>query len=185
MYLVLKRPRTAAPIRAIWFAPLLAIALLAPVSATTIARLSLDDMVAASDTIVEGKVVGLRTYWQGRQILTEVSLNVTRTHKGAASSKLVFIQMGGRVETPFPVTMTVPGAPVESLGDEGFYFLEPRSPGEKMIVGLSLGRVLKGQDADGEFIMHDGKRLTAGEFADEIRRAIAGQVHRPDPGSRR
>lgn len=158
---------------------------LTPTAATMIVHLDLEDMVAASDTIVEGKVEALRTFWQGKQILTEVTLRVSRAHKGAASEKLAFIQMGGSVKEPFPVTMTVPGAPIQSVGDEGFYFLEPRSPGQKMIVGLSLGRVLKQRDADGEFIMHQGKRLTAGEFADEIRRAIAGQSRRPDPGSKR
>ncbi len=150
-----------------------------------IARLGLDDMVAASDTIVEGRVQALRSFWQGKQILTEVTLSVVRAHKGAAGAQLAFIQMGGSVKEPFPVTMTVPGAPIQSIGEEGFYFLEPRSPGQKMIVGLSLGRVLKQRDADGEFIMHEGKRLTAGEFADEIRRAIAGQSRRPNPGSNR
>ena len=165
---------------------LLVIAALAPpASATTLARMSLDEIVAASDTIVEGRVVSIRSYWQGKQMLTEIGLSVSRSLKGSAARRLSFVQPGGRVSSPVPVTVTVPGAPIHAIGDEGFYFLQPGAPGQRLVVGLSLGRVPIRRDDGGPFIMHDGRRLAPSEFADEVRRLLAGQAAVPTPGQNR
>ncbi len=176
------RPRS--PFRAL--IPLIVLALAAPAAATTLVRLSLERMVSASDTIVEGRVDGTRSFWQGKQILTEVTLAVARSLKGKADAKLIFVQLGGTVMQPVPITLTVPGAPVQSAGDQGFYFLAPGLDGRKVIVGLSQGRVLERQDETGAFVNFQGRRRTPGEFADEIRRILAGQAPSPaSPGTHR
>jgi len=169
---------------------LAALALLASIpsgnaSATTIRRATLRQMVDASDTIVEGRVQGVRSFWQGRQILTEVTLAVSQSLKGGGAGSLAFLQIGGRVESPVPIEMTVPGAPLHRIGDRGFYFLEPGSPGRKMIVGLSRGRMLVLHDRAGDYVPFDEARRAPADFAEEIRRLVAGQdAGSPAPGAR-
>jgi hypothetical protein len=166
-------------------AALLVPASVLPAAATTLVRLSLDQITAASDTIVEGRVVSVRSYWQGKQILTEVGLSVAQSLKGPGASRLSFVQVGGSVSAPVPVMMTVPGAPIHAVGDEGFYFLQPGAPGQRIIVGLSLGRVPIRRDGQGPFIIHQGRRFAPSEFADEVRRILAGQAARPAEGADR
>ncbi len=164
---------------------LLIVAFALPAAATTLARMNLDRIVAASDTIVEGRVESIRSFWQGKQILTEVGLSVSQSLKGEAAKRLVFVQLGGSVSSPVPVTMTVPGAPIHAVGDEGFYFLQPGAPGQRIVVGLSLGRMPIRRDDRGTYLMHEGRRLTPPEFADEVRRILAGQAARPTAGANR
>ena len=147
-------------------------------SATTIRRMSLPQVVEASETILEGRVDSVRSYWEGSQILTEVRLTVSRSFKGigAPGARVAFVQLGGRVTAPVPLDMVVPGAPVHRVGDEGFYFLQAGAPGQRVIVGLSRGHVPVRRDAQGAFVTFDGGRRTPAEFADAIRSALAGQA---------
>ena len=110
-----------------------------------------------------------------RQILTEVTLAVSQSLKGSGGASLTFLQVGGRVEAPVPIEVTVPGAPLHRIGERGFYFLEPGSPGHKMIVGLWRGRVPVLHDQAGDYVPFDEERRTPSDFAEEIRRLVAGQ----------
>src|SRR5258706_273838 len=154
---------------------LLAFVVATPLAATTLIRLSFERIVSASDAIVEGRVRSTRSFWEGKQIQTEVTLEVTRTLKGKASPTLSFRQLGGSVAAPVPITLTLPGAPAHSVGDRGFYFLSPGLAGHHEIVGLSQGRVLEQEDDLGAYVVFHGLRRTPGEFADDIRRVLAGQ----------
>ena len=145
------------------------------VSATSIRKVTLRQMVDASDTIVQGRVEGVRSFWQGSQILTEVTLAVSQSLKGSGGASLTFLQVGGRVEAPVPIEVTVPGAPLHRIGERGFYFLEPGSPGHKMIVGLWRGRVPVLHDQAGDYVPFDEERRAPSDFAEEIRRLVAGQ----------
>src|SRR5213594_614175 len=105
-----------------------------PASATTLRRLGLGDMVKISDTIVLGRVESTLAFWQGKQIYTEVTITVTRSLKGARTDRTSFLQLGGRVDSPVPLQMTVPGAPIHRVGDEAYFFLQPGRPGERILV---------------------------------------------------
>jgi hypothetical protein len=157
-----------------------------PTLATTIRRMTLPQVVEASETILEGKVDSVRSYWEGSQILTEVRLTVSRAFKGigAPGASVAFVQLGGRVASPVPLEMVVPGAPVHRVGDEGFYFLQAGAPGQRVIVGLTRGHVPIRRDAQGTFVIFDGARRTPAEFADAIRGALAGQAARGPRGDR-
>src|SRR5437667_10401359 len=107
-----------------------------PAHATTVKRLELKDIIAASDAIVQGRVESIRSFWHGKQIHTEVRVAVSRTLKGPREDRLTFLQTGGRVESPVPLEMTVPGAPIFRVGDEAYFFLQPGTRGERYVVGL-------------------------------------------------
>ena len=147
----------------------------APAFCTTVRRLGLAEMVPVSEAIVLGRVEASRTYWQGKQIYTEVTLAVTRSLKGAGGRTLTFVQLGGRVEQPVPLEMTVPGAPIHRVGDEAYFFLQPGRPGERIIVGLFRGHVPLRRDERGEYVLFDGTRKAPAGFEEEIRRQLAGQ----------
>jgi hypothetical protein len=153
------------------------------VVATTIARMSLAEVVAASDTIVQGRVEGARSFWRGNQVWTEVTLAVSQGLKGTPGGRLTFEQLGGRVDAPVPLEMSVPGLPEHRAGDEGFYFLQAGGPGQRVIVGLSLGLVRVLRDDRGAYVGAEGRRRSPVEFAEEIRRLVAGQASRRSGGA--
>jgi len=144
--------------------------------------MSLEEIVGVSQDVVRGRVESTRSFWEGKQIWTEVTLTVVgRAYKGNAAGRMTFLQLGGQVSSPVPLEMAVPGAPVHRVGDEAFYFLEPGSPGRKIIVGLFRGHVPVRHDTAGDHILFDGRRLAPHQFEDEIRRALAAQERGPAP----
>jgi hypothetical protein len=155
-----------------------ALLLTPPALATSVRRLELGEMVAAADTIVQGRVDGIRCFWQDRQIYTEVRVAVARSLKGARGDRLTFLQVGGRVDSPVPLEMTVPGAPIYRLGEEAYFFLQPGRPGERIVVGLFQGHVPVRHDAQGDYVGAPGARKSPAQFDEVIRRLLAGQ--RPD-----
>jgi hypothetical protein len=178
----LSRPRTHPARQRLWprhgvaaLSVLLAALLFGPAFATTVVRMSLPRVVAASEIIVHGRVESVRSYWEGKRIWTEVGVAVARSLKGGRVTRVTFVQLGGRVESPVPVEMDVPGAPIHRAGDEAFFFLEPGPAGKKTIVGLFRGHVPVRQDERGPFVSLDGSRKTPEEFEEEIRRVLAGQ----------
>ena len=157
------------------FAGLLVSCLALPAFATTVRPLGLAEMVPASESIVLGRVEASRSYWQGKQIYTEVTLSVRRSLKGSRTGTLTFAQLGGRVENPVPVEMVLPGAPIHRIGDEAYFFLQAGRPGERVIVGLFRGHVSLHRDGQGEYVLFDGARKAPAGFEEEIRRQMAGQ----------
>ncbi len=157
--------------------PILALLLLStvPALATTVRRAGLKEIVEASDAIIEGRVESIRSFWRDRQILTEVSVVVSSAFKGSRTMRLTFLQVGGRVDLPVPIEMTVPGSPIFSVGEEAYLFLQSGKPGERYIVGLFQGHVPLRHDAQGDFVAFGGARRSPAQFEEEIRRQIAGQ----------
>ncbi|MFQ5876835.1 MAG: hypothetical protein ACE5JH_03940 [Acidobacteriota bacterium] len=149
--------------------------------ATSVRRLSLEQMTSASETIVEGRIESVRSFWKGKRIWTEITLTVGRSFKGSRSATLTFLQPGGRVESPVPLAMIVPGVPPHREGERGFYFLQPGgTAAENVVVGLMRGYVPVRRDGRGDYILSGGRRMTPGEFGERIRRALAGAPRGPD-----
>lgn len=161
------------------FAGMVGFCLALPVFATTVRRLGLAEMVPASESIVLGRVDATRSYWQGKQIYTEVTLSVRRSLKGPRTGTLTFVQLGGSVEKPVPLEMVLPGAPIHRVGDEAYFFLQPGRPGERIIVGLFRGHVPLHRDEQGEYVIFDGARRVPAGFEEEIRRQVAAQKQDP------
>lgn len=78
----------------------IAAGVVAPASATTLIRQSLEDLVATNGTIVVGKVLDARSYWSsdGTFILTDVRFGVADVLKGGrVADELTITLMGGNV----------------------------------------------------------------------------------------
>jgi hypothetical protein len=139
-------------------------------------HLGLEEIIGASDTILQGRVESVRSYWHGRQIETEVGIAVSRGLKGPRATRVTFLQVGGRVDSPVPMEMTVPGAPIFRVGDQAYFFLQSGQAGERHVVGLFQGYVPVRHDAQGDFVLLGGARKSPAAFEEEIRRRMAGQT---------
>jgi hypothetical protein len=119
-----------------------------PSYATTVHRLSFDDLVSKSQSIVSGRAIDTRTYRSadGKLILTSYTFEVEQTLKGGAASTVVITTIGGRVGNTI---LHVAGMPSFSVGENAVVFLE-RSGAYNTVVGLTQGKfsVVNGEVAN-------------------------------------
>ncbi len=106
--------------------------------ATTVVRLSLDDMVRKAQSIVHGKVHSRSTHWStnGKLILTTYTMDVEETIKGPVSKSVELTTIGGKIGD---LTLYVSGMPSFETGEEAVVFIE-NSGGYSVFVGLSQGK---------------------------------------------
>ena len=117
--------------------PLVLAALLAPIQASTLLQLSLDDMIGKSTMIVRGKVQQ-QTYagFQGHMIWTHYTVQVSETLKGSPVRQLDVVVPGGNSKG---IQQTYSGAPTFSI-DQGYVmFLWTSKSGLTQVIGLSQG----------------------------------------------
>jgi hypothetical protein len=113
-----------------------------PALATQIIPLSPQEVAKSSTLVVDGKVSSVRSYWNAdhTKIITETTVDVNATHKGANASLVRVVQLGGVVGN---VRQTVYGTLAWSRGEEVLLFLEPAgapAPGAYQITGFSQGK---------------------------------------------
>jgi hypothetical protein len=128
-------------------AGLLAAAL--PALATEIIQVSPQEIARASTLVVDGKVSGVRSYWNDdhSKIFTETTVAVNATHKGANASTVRVVQIGGVVGN---VRQTAHGALAWKRDEEVLLFLESAgssAPGAYQITGFSQGKYDIDRDA--------------------------------------
>ncbi len=104
--------------------------------ATTVERLTLDDLVRKARKIVVGRVNGSRTYWSGQVILTTYTIDVQETIKGTASRSIELTTIGGTIGE---ITLHVAGMPSFRNDENAVVFVESTGP-VSTIVGLSQGK---------------------------------------------
>ena len=106
--------------------------------ATTVERLSLDDMVRKANSIVHGTVRSQTTHWSsdGRLILTTTTIDVAETIKGPAKKTVELTTIGGQVGDR---GLFVSGMPSFEAGEEAVIFIE-NSGAYSIVVGLSQGK---------------------------------------------
>ena len=119
-------------------------------SATVIVPADFSEMVASSELVVHGRVVGVRAQITGdrRTIDTVVTVSVVDAFKGDPGSTVYFRVPSGQVGRYRRVMV---GAPEFEEGDEVVLFLKGRPPALPMPFGLSQGvyRVARGRDGRG------------------------------------
>lgn len=125
--------------------------LLALVHATTLQKLSLDDMIQQSTGIVRAKVTGSRAALRGQNIFTYYRLQVLEAPKRGdrelGQNKDVEVAVpGGMVDG---IRQIAVGSPELTPGSEYVLFLWTGKSGLTQIIGLSQGLFRTSKDASG------------------------------------
>jgi hypothetical protein len=107
-----------------------------PLQSATLERLSLDDLIVKSTAIVRGTVSGTWAQFNGRDIQTHYTVQVSERFKGPAQASFDVITPGGIVGN---LHQTVAGSPVLNKGDEFVFFLWTSKAGVTWITGLTQG----------------------------------------------
>ena len=120
---------------------------------TLAAALSLEDMISQSDVIAIGNCVNAQSAWVDGSLVTMATVSVSETLKGSGSETLTVVIPGGiDANRKIPVSMSYPGAPRLTPGENAFLFLTAASEfGDAYTVaGFSQGKFSIVNDEDGE-----------------------------------
>jgi hypothetical protein len=107
-----------------------------PLECATLERLSLDDMINRSTTIVRGTVTASWAAVTGSVISTHYQIQVSERFKGTAQNSVEIMVPGGTVNG---LHFNPSGSPVLHQGDEFVFFLWTSSRGVTWITGLTQG----------------------------------------------
>ena len=118
-----------------------------PMQCATLERLSLDDMITRSTTIVRGKVTGSWAAYTGSVIYTHYRISVSESFKGEAGATVEVMTPGGAVKN---ARQTFSGSPLLNEGDEFVFFLWTGKGGITWITGLTQGLFAISNSATGE-----------------------------------
>ena len=130
---------------------LASVALLAVASATTLLKMSINDMIAQSTHIVRARITGSRTASSGRDIYTYYQLQVSETLKHGAILPVEVAVPGGVYGNLRQIGI---GSPVLVQGREYVLFLWTSRSGMTQVIGLSQGMFNLKQDASGETVLN-------------------------------
>lgn len=165
------------------FWPALALLLLLPpgARATTLARLTLEQMAAGSPAVARVRCVRTESLWKGGSIWTVVTLQVVEGVKGRLPGEISVQLPGGRVGH---LTARVDGSPKFTRGEEAILFLAPSGvAGGFTVSGWAEGTFRIGRDprSGGETVTQDSSALAVFDTAtrtfrtDGIRRMPMGE----------
>ena len=104
--------------------------------AATLERLSLDDLIGQSTTIVRGKVVDFSAAASGPVIYTHYRVQISETLKGSARGTIEFQMPGGVANN---LRQSFAGVPAFKAGDEYVFFLWTGKSGSTQVLGLTQG----------------------------------------------
>ena len=107
-----------------------------PLPSATLERLSLDDMIARSTTIVRGKVTASWAAFTGPVIYTHYQIQVSEQFKGTPRNSVEVMVPGGAAKG---LSQNFSGSPVLQQGDEFVFFLWTSKGGITWITGLTQG----------------------------------------------
>jgi len=107
--------------------------------ATQVLYQSLDQLGQNSSAVVQGKVAGLRSYWNENhtKIFTETTITVDEVFKGQPGGTVRVVQLGGTVDN---IRVTAHGALQWRQGEEIVLFLEETSIDTYQVAGFSQGK---------------------------------------------
>jgi hypothetical protein len=113
------------------------------IHATTLARLSLDQLAAASDAVARVRCTSVESRKENGEIWTVTSFDVIETMKGALTTRITVRLPGGRVGH---LTAAVDGTPKFDAGDEAVVFLERSRAGDFSVAAWVEGTFRIGRD---------------------------------------
>ena len=123
---------------------LAALGLAITAGATTIVRMSLDELTGAAQTVARGKCTSSEARMDGGYIWTFTTFDVSETLKGSNSRQVTVRLLGGKVGH---MKSTVDGVPQFTPGDDVFLFLEPMREGDLSVTGWVQGTFRVQRDA--------------------------------------
>ena len=126
--------------RFIIHATALAVILMAPLAgASQVLHQTLRDLTLGSSDIVVGEVEGARARWDDshRKIVTEITVRVSESLKGAPAERLTLTQLGGDLDG---FRYSVPGSPMFRPGEEALLFVWRDAKGRAQVNGLAQGK---------------------------------------------
>jgi len=129
-----------------WFHLLASVALLAPAGATTLLKMSMNDLILQSTSIVRARITGSRSAAVGQDIYTYYQLQVSDTLKKGAILPAEFAVPGGVYGNFRQIGV---GSPAFTQGQEYVLFLWTGRSGMTQVIGLSQGSFGLSQDASG------------------------------------
>jgi hypothetical protein len=150
---------------------LASLATLLPARATTLLRLSMDDMIQQSTAIVRAKVTGSSSAFRGQDIYTYYQLQILETVKAGGQAQTEVAVPGGSVGV---VRQMVAGAPTLSVGGEYVLFLWTSRSGLTQAIGLSQGLFSVTYDAAGNATV--GRPAASGTMLDVNGNVAADQA---------
>jgi len=121
--------------------------------ATTVSAMSNRALAETADVIVVGRCTSVRSAWEGRTLVTLVTIDVTESLKGGQRNTVTVTLPGGiDARRRFPVSMTYAGAPQIAMGEDVFLFLGRggTSPDGLTVLGFSQGKFSIVRDETGE-----------------------------------
>ena len=130
---------------------LASVALLAPAGATTLVKLSMDDLIVKSTAIVRARITGTRSAAVGRDVYTYYQLQVSETLKQGPAVPAEFAVPGGVYGNIRQIGI---GSPTFTEGQEYVLFLWTGRSGMTQVIGLSQGSFNLKQDATGTAILN-------------------------------
>lgn len=118
---------------------LLAVVAAPPAGATQMRHLDTRALVRGSSDIVVGTVESVRSYWDAghSHILTDVTVRVGESLKGATGATLVLTQVGGEVDG---LRYDIEGSPRFAPGEEALLFVWRDTAGRPQVNGLAQGK---------------------------------------------
>lgn len=118
-----------------------------PALSTTVLRFTLDDLVERADVVVHGTCADVRGRETPDGVVTDVTIRVIKTYKGAPAETLSFTTYGGTTRSRGTF---IAGSPQFEKGEELVLFLDrPNRVGYRMAIGMAQGKYTVSEDASG------------------------------------
>lgn len=130
---------------------LASVALATPAGATTLLKMSMNDLITQSTAIVRAKVTSSRTTAVGQDIYTYYQLQVSDALKQGAILPAEVAVPGGVYGNLRQIGI---GSPVLTPGQEYVLFLWTNRSGVSQLIGLSQGMLSLTQDATGALVLN-------------------------------
>jgi Na+/H+-translocating membrane pyrophosphatase len=158
------------------------------VLATTLEKLSVEQMAQKATAVVRGRVEGCSAAFRGRSIYTNCTVRISERWKGETGATASVSIPGGSVQG---LTQSVSGAPSLTQGQEYVLFLWTGQKGVTHLIGLSQGafelagaktdgvaqRAATGAsllDSSGREVADDPVEMRVSELRNRVRKALAG-----------
>ena len=157
--------------------------LLLPVArATTLARLSLEQLAAGSDAVARVRCARVESRWENGSIWTVATVEVAETLKGNLPGEITVRLPGGHVGH---LTATVDGVPKFKSGDDAIVFLQRSSAGGFTVAGWVEGtfRISRDPRTGSETVTQDSSAFAVFDAAtrafrvEGIRRMPLAEFH--------